>query len=70
MKMWDLRKQKAVYTVPAHKNVIPDIRFDASGEFLVSGGFDRTVKGRRGGGGARSSVVDAKFSVREDIGGA
>lgn len=46
--MWDLRRQKAVYTVPAHGNVIPDLRFDETGEFLVSGGFDRAVKGRCG----------------------
>ena len=31
--------------MPAHSSVIPDIRFDATGEFLVSGGFDRAVKG-------------------------
>lgn len=34
--------------MPAHGNVIPDLRFDGTGEFLVSGGFDRAVKGRYG----------------------
>ena len=45
IKIWDLRKQKSIYTIPAHNSVVPDIAYDTTGEFLVSGSFDRTVKG-------------------------
>ena len=45
IKIWDLRKQKSTYTIPAHNSVIPDARYDPTGEFLVSCSFDKTVKG-------------------------
>lgn len=50
VKIWDLRKQKSIYTVPAHNSVVPDVRFDKTGEFLATCSFDHTVKGGRGDG--------------------
>ena len=46
VKIWDLRKQKSIYTIPAHNSVIPDVHYDRTGEFLLSCSFDRTIKGR------------------------
>lgn len=45
MKIWDLRKQKSIYTIPASNSVIPDVRYDSTGEFLATCSFDHSVRG-------------------------
>ena len=45
VKIWDLRKQKAIYTIPASNSVVPDVRYDQTGEFLATCSFDHTVRG-------------------------
>mmetsp|Transcript_18109 Transcript_18109/g.25521 ORF Transcript_18109/g.25521 Transcript_18109/m.25521 type:complete len:523 (-) Transcript_18109:59-1627(-) len=45
IKIWDLRKRKHFASLPAHSNLISQIRFDREeGEFLTSSSFDGTVK--------------------------
>lgn len=46
IKIWDLRKRKQFASVPAHSNLITQLRFDRhhNGEFLVSSSFDGTAK--------------------------
>lgn len=69
VKIWDLRKQKSIYTVPAHNSVIPDVRFDKTGEFLVTCSFDHTVKGGVLRVSVTRSVVDAQLQVSAHSGG-
>lgn len=45
VKIWDLRKQKAIYTIPASNSVVPDVRYDQTGEFLATCSFDHSVRG-------------------------
>jgi U4/U6 small nuclear ribonucleoprotein PRP4 len=46
IKIWDLRKRKQFASVPAHSNLITQLRFDRhhNGEFLASSSFDGTAK--------------------------
>jgi U4/U6 small nuclear ribonucleoprotein PRP4 len=46
LKVWDLRKRKQFASVPAHSNMITQIRFDRhhNGEYLASSSFDGTAK--------------------------
>lgn len=46
IKIWDLRKRKQFASVPAHSNLITQLRFDRhhTGEFLASSSFDGTTK--------------------------
>jgi U4/U6 small nuclear ribonucleoprotein PRP4 len=46
IKIWDLRKRKQFASIPAHSNMITQLRFDRqhNGEFLASSSFDGTTK--------------------------
>jgi len=46
IKIWDLRKRKQFASIPAHSNLITQLRFDRhhNGEYLVSSSFDGTAK--------------------------
>ena len=49
--MWDLRQRKQYASIPAHSNLITQIKFANSfgpqnGEFLTSSSFDGTGKGK------------------------
>ena len=44
VRIWDLRKKKCSYILPAHNQIISDVRLSASGELLASASFDGTVK--------------------------
>jgi len=46
IKIWDLRKRKQFASIPAHSNLVTQLRFDRhdNGEYLVSSSFDATVK--------------------------
>lgn len=44
-KIWDLRKRSILYTIPAHTNLISDVKFQKdSGNYLVTASYDNTVK--------------------------
>jgi U4/U6 small nuclear ribonucleoprotein PRP4 len=43
-RIWDLRKKKCAYVLPAHTNIISDARYSSSGELLVTSSFDGSVK--------------------------
>jgi WD40 repeat protein len=40
VRIWDLRKKKCSYVLPAHSNLISDVTTSASGELLVTSSFD------------------------------
>lgn len=44
MRVWDLRKRKCVYVLPAHTNIVSDVCVSASGELLTTASFDGSVK--------------------------
>ena len=47
IKIWDLRKRKQLASVPAHSNLISQLRFSHSssnGEYIASSSFDGTAK--------------------------
>lgn len=46
IKIWDLRKRKQFASIPAHSNLITQLRFDRhhNGEYLASSSFDGTAK--------------------------
>ncbi len=46
IKIWDLRKRKQFASVPAHSNLITQLKFDRQhhGEYLASSSFDGTAK--------------------------
>lgn len=46
IKIWDLRKRKQFASVPAHSNLITQLKFDRhhNGEYLASSSFDGTAK--------------------------
>lgn len=44
VRIWDLRKKKCGYTLPAHSNIITDARYSKSGELIATASFDGTIK--------------------------
>lgn len=44
-KIWDLRRRQPVYTIPAHTNLISDVKYQRDGgSFLVTCSYDSTTK--------------------------
>ncbi|KAL0280002.1 UNVERIFIED_CONTAM: hypothetical protein PYX00_001432 [Menopon gallinae] len=44
-KIWDLRKRECIYTIPAHMNLIADLKFQkAGGYFFVTASYDNSAK--------------------------
>ncbi|PRQ44921.1 putative transcription factor WD40-like family [Rosa chinensis] len=44
-RIWDLRKKKSIYIIPAHSNLISQVKFEPQeGYFLVTGSYDMTAK--------------------------
>lgn len=40
-RIWDLRKRKIVYSIPAHKNLISQVKFEPQeGHFLATSSYD------------------------------
>jgi U4/U6 small nuclear ribonucleoprotein PRP4 len=45
VRIWDLRKKKSIYTIPAHTGLISSLKFQPrDGHFLLTGSFDNTCK--------------------------
>ena len=45
LKIWDLRKKGCVYTIPAHNQVVSDLRWEQTdSKFLLTCSFDGTFK--------------------------
>jgi U4/U6 small nuclear ribonucleoprotein PRP4 len=43
--LWDLRKRLSFYTLPAHLNLISNVRFQPGlGSFLMTSSYDKTIK--------------------------
>lgn len=43
--MWDLRKQKCCYTLPAHSALVSVVRFAPhTGEYVLTASYDKTCK--------------------------
>ena len=44
-KVWDLRKRNIEYTIPAHTNLVSNVKFEkTNGDFLISSSYDNTAK--------------------------
>lgn len=44
-RIWDLRKRKSLYVIPAHSSSISQVKFEPEeGYFLVTASFDMTAK--------------------------
>ncbi|GLV44253.1 U4-U6 small nuclear riboprotein factor 60K [Carabus blaptoides fortunei] len=44
-KIWDLRKRAILYTIPAHANLLSDVKFQKSGgDYLATASYDNTAK--------------------------
>lgn len=44
-KIWDLRKRAVIYSIPAHNNLLSDVRFQKGDMYyLVTASYDNTVK--------------------------
>lgn len=44
-RIWDLRKKKSLYVIPAHANLISEVKFEPQeGYFLVTASYDTTAK--------------------------
>ncbi|CAI9101816.1 OLC1v1039233C1 [Oldenlandia corymbosa var. corymbosa] len=44
-RVWDLRKKRSLCIIPAHSNLISQVKFESQqGSFLVTGSFDTTAK--------------------------
>lgn len=44
-KIWDLRRRQSIYTIPAHTNLLSDVKYQKnSGDFLVTASYDNTAK--------------------------
>lgn len=44
-RIWDLRKRKTLYIIPAHANLISQVKFEPhDGYFLVTASYDMTAK--------------------------
>eukprot|EP01032_Pedospumella_encystans_P020481 gene20481-23264_t len=44
VKIWDLRRRRVGYTLPAHTNIVSEVRYSPSGEQLLTCSFDNTIK--------------------------
>jgi WD40 repeat protein len=45
VKVWDLRKRNIEYTIPAHTNLVSNVKFEPnSGEYLISSSYDNTAR--------------------------
>lgn len=44
-KIWDLRKRSCIYTIPAHTNLLSDVKYQrGEGQYLVTSSYDNTAK--------------------------
>lgn len=44
-KIWDLRRRQPVYTIPAHTNLVSDVKYQKDGgHFLATSSYDSTTK--------------------------
>lgn len=44
-RIWDLRKRKTLYIIPAHANLISQVKFEPQdGYLLVTASYDMTAK--------------------------
>lgn len=44
-RIWDLRKKKSLYIIPAHSNLISEVKFEPQeGYYLVTASYDMTAK--------------------------
>lgn len=44
-RIWDLRKKKSLYIIPAHSNLISQVKFEPQeGYFLATASYDMTAK--------------------------
>lgn len=44
-RIWDLRKRKSLYVIPAHSKSLSEVKFEPQeGYFLVTASFDMTAK--------------------------
>lgn len=44
-RIWDLRKRKSVYIIPAHSNLISQVKYEPQeGYFLATASYDMTAK--------------------------
>jgi len=44
-KIWDLRKRSQLYTIPAHNNLISDVKYQKDeGSYMVTASYDGKVK--------------------------
>lgn len=45
LKIWDLRRRQPIYTIPAHTNLISDVKYQKNGgNFLVTASYDNSAK--------------------------
>lgn len=44
-RIWDLRKRSVQYAIPAHTNLISDVKFQKDGgDYLITASYDNTAK--------------------------
>jgi WD40 repeat protein len=44
-RIWDLRKKKSLYVIPAHSNLVSQVKFEPQeGYYLVTSSYDMTAK--------------------------
>lgn len=47
IKLWDLRMRRCIYTIPAHKSLVSQVRFEhRNAGYLLSGSYDNSIKVR------------------------